>query len=310
MSRQSSRCPLSPSTCAGYLELEGHSVCILLFTKHEFACRQLRLTNVDQRQMSLHVEKFTLRSARYRDSGPDLDCETDASQGDDTLSGASALGSGLSHEQGSAIIVQEVDTKMKQLSLLSTDGRPSDEKKIFGMDMVVLGARLSGAGRCPQPCLCRCHSTRPSAVRYPSWIGTIIGSLSVTYDQRLLFGGNSECTELGCKGRKRSSATFEYQLPAWLCARFVSFQVYIDSFRVLRSSLRIARVLPLNDITILSIIMHDTEVVKGSMRVYGHLFPDDRDTEGYDIMLVGTYTRLSTSIRYLIQLTKDSFSRQ
>lgn len=68
--------------------------------------------------------------------------------------------------------------------------------------------------------------------------------------------------------------------------------------------------LPLNDITILSIIMHDTEVVKGSMRVYGHLFPDDRDTEGYDIMLVGTYTRLSTSIRYLIQLTKDSFSRQ
>lgn len=214
MSRQSSRCPLSPSTCAGYLEPEGHSVCILLFTKHEFACRQLRLTNVDQRQMSLHVEKFTLRSARYRDSGPDLDCETDASQGDDTLSGASDLGSGLSHEQDSAIIVQEVDTKMKQLSLLSTDGRPSDEKKIVGIDMVVLGARLSGAGRCPQPCLCRCHSTRPSAVRYPSWIGTIIGSLSVTYDQRLLFGGNSECTELGCKGRKRSSATFEYQLPA------------------------------------------------------------------------------------------------
>ncbi|KAL3297229.1 Pfs domain-containing protein [Colletotrichum asianum] len=234
-------------------------------------------------QMSLHIERFTLRSATHHDLGSASDVGTDALKGDDALSSASTFGNGFRNQEDYAIPGQ-VQTRMRQLSLLPADGRPSDQKKIVGMDMVILEARFPGAGRCPQPCRCRCHSSRPSAVRYPSWIGTLIGSLSVTYDQRLLLGGHSECTELGCKGNRRSSATFGYQLPAWLCARFVSFQVYTDSFREVRSSLRSVRVVPNNDQTLLAIELHDKEAVWGSMLAYGRLLPDDRDAVGNNIM--------------------------
>lgn len=160
------------------------------------------------------------------------------------------------------------------------------------MDMVILKARLSGAGRCPQQCQCRCHSSRPLAVRYPGWIGTLIGSLSVTYDKRLLHRGSNDCTELNCKGNRRSSATFGFQLPTWLCAQFVSYQVYMDSFRDLRSSLRSVRVLPTNYSTVLAIEMHRREAVKGSMLAYGYLFPDDRIHLGRDVMTVSACTEI------------------
>lgn len=258
--------------------------------------------------MSLHIERFTLRSASYHDSGSASDFETDASKGDDALSIASTFRNGFRNEEDYAISGQ-VETKMRQISLLSADGRPSDEKKIVGMDTVVFEARFSSAGGCPQPCRCRCHSSRPSAVRYPNWIGTLIGSLSVTYDQHLLLGGNSECTDLGCKGTKRSSATFGYQLPAWLCAKFISFQVYTDSFRELRSSLRSVRVVPNNDDTLLAIELHDQEAVRGSMLAYGRLLPDDRTPDGQHIIMVSTCIETELSFCNLTLLTQGSSLR-
>ncbi|KAF4476891.1 Ankyrin repeat and protein kinase domain-containing protein 1 [Colletotrichum fructicola Nara gc5] len=138
-------------------------------------------------QMSLHIERLTLRSASHHDLGSASDSETDASEGDDALSSASTCGNGFRNEEDCAI-------------------------------------------------------------------------------------------------------------PG---------QVYMDSFRELRSSLRSVRVVPNNDETLLAIELHNKEAVWGSMLAYGRLLPDDRDAVGNNIMSSAILRATEETLEFLMELWSE-----
>ncbi|KAF5484902.1 hypothetical protein CGCS363_v014902 [Colletotrichum siamense] len=110
------------------------------------AALQLALATLNLKstvQMSLYVERFALRPASHHDSESATDIETDVSQEIFNFPTASASESKSNDDKHHILPRQEVEREAGPLSLLFTNGRPSDEKKLVGMDMVVFRARLS-----------------------------------------------------------------------------------------------------------------------------------------------------------------------
>nr|XP_036577256.1 PFS domain-containing protein [Colletotrichum truncatum]KAF6784195.1 PFS domain-containing protein [Colletotrichum truncatum] len=180
-------------------------------------------------------------------------------------------------------------------------------------DMVVFKAKLSAPGRCPQPCRCRCHSSRPSTFSSVGWARNLVGHLFVAYDRKLTFGNNVECSEPLCKGNKRSVVTFKYQFPAWLCSRYLSAQASMDILTGLSASLRPVRVLPMNDGVIASIHYRGREAVQWRMQNGNLIFPDDRQCDGKTALEWAIRGGTADALEFLIefwveQLRKDSYN--
>ncbi len=72
--------------------------------------------------------------------------------------------------------------------------------------------------RCSRYCKCQCHRT--TAVRAPSWMKSVTGSLVVQYSGGLWFRTGS-CNKLVCQREPKSVFQVGYSFPAWFLSRAV-----------------------------------------------------------------------------------------
>lgn len=77
---------------------------------------------------------------------------------------------------------------------------------------------------CPQSCSCHCHLS--CAVRTPTWLQPVLGSVLLSYNCIPLFGGTSPCNQADCV-RASSRVDLTYYFPARVLKRALCFSVEV-----------------------------------------------------------------------------------
>ncbi|KAK1713886.1 ankyrin repeat-containing domain protein [Colletotrichum lupini] len=163
--------------------------------------------------------------------------------------------------------------------------------------------------RCPVPCCCRCHVSKPVSYTLTRWARNLVGNLNVNFNRQLSFHNSAKCTEASCKSRTGTSITAEYQFPIWLCSRAVQMQTLVSATTGLRVSLRPVRILPFGSnfwlATDSDYSLSSTVTVQQWMLHFGNVFPGDTDPNGVTALewVIG---QGSTDIfLYLFQIWED-----
>ncbi|KAK1722764.1 ankyrin repeat-containing domain protein [Colletotrichum acutatum] len=163
--------------------------------------------------------------------------------------------------------------------------------------------------RCPIPCCCRCHASKPVSYTPTRWARSLVGSLNLSFNRQLTFQNNTKCTEDSCKNRAGTSIIVEYQFPLWLCSRAVQMQTLVGVTTGLRVSLRPARVLPFSS-SFWRLIDSDCSesskvTVQQWMLHHGNVFPGDASPNGVTALewVIGQGT--TDVFLYLFQIWED-----
>jgi len=91
--------------------------------------------------------------------------------------------------------------------------------------MACVGAIVTRPGGCDTTCGCQCHWA--SQLQYPSWVTSILGSLSIGYSGISILSSRA-CTEKACV-RGVSTLRLTYYFPSWFFCRMISLTSRWDS---------------------------------------------------------------------------------
>lgn len=129
------------------------------------------------------------------------------------------------------------------------------------------------SGTCGLTCRCRCHRNQRE-FNSGTWAKSLLGSWLVRYE----FSGSA------CKGRcgSNTGVKLEYQLPRWLWAGIVSFEVCQGP--KLDLSLRPCRVLSHNDV--IFYIIRNPRKLQEHLNEGHNYFPDDSSDIGFSLLEV------------------------
>ena len=129
------------------------------------------------------------------------------------------------------------------------------------------------SARCT-PCNCNCHA--PTAVRTPQWLGSVFGSLLVSYSKT-----SSEpcraCSRQSCKNDNNNDFHGRYYFPPWLLHRMFSVQYTWSTLGNCNFALRTPRAVSSRS-TVFTLAQHGN--IKGMQRLF-----DDKKASPYDISI-------------------------
>lgn len=183
--------------------------------------------------------------------------------------------------------IQNITQQLGQLTVSKFSDGPHTSRPSLETEMIVFRGKLSIASGCPCPCWCRCHVTKSTFFEPAGWARNLLGSFSITYNQRAIFGRAVECSQTNCKGNQKTSTIFDFKFPAWFFSRYISFRASMNTSTGWRISLRPVRVLS-DSAPIWHILQMRTRTeVQEYMLRHGPLFPDDyHHSGGYGLLEV------------------------
>ncbi|KAK1487582.1 pfs domain-containing protein [Colletotrichum tamarilloi] len=166
--------------------------------------------------------------------------------------------------------------------------------------------------RCPVPCCCRCHVSKPVSYTPTRWARNLVGNLNVNFNRQLGFHNSAKCTEASCKNKSGASMTVAYQFPVWLCSRAVQLQTLVGATTGLRVSLRPARILPFGSnfwaATDSEYALSSRETVQQWMLHYGNVFPGDTNPDGMTVLESVIGQGSTDVLLYLFQIWEDQIT--
>ncbi|WQF86736.1 Putative ankyrin repeat-containing domain superfamily [Colletotrichum destructivum] len=210
--------------------------------------------------------------------------------------------------------ISHLTTAVEQLVL--SDSRPRTASKAHpkSSDIVVINTSLSTFERCPRPCCCRCHGSRPASFKSADWARNLIGSFSASCDQRFVFRNDARCNSILCKASGKVSVNFSYRFPAWLCSRLIHLQASSNAVTGFSVSLRPIRLLPLDAIFWTCARNWSRVELTQLMQFEGVIYPGDSDNDGDTAISYVINYGSTDAVAYFAelwadQLQSDSFDR-
>ncbi|KAK1671657.1 hypothetical protein BDP55DRAFT_289458 [Colletotrichum godetiae] len=163
--------------------------------------------------------------------------------------------------------------------------------------------------RCPIPCCCRCHASKPVSYNPTRWASSLVGSLNLSFNRQLTFRNSTTCNEGSCRNKAGTSMTVDYQSPSWLCSRAVQMQTLVGVTTGLRVSLRPVRIMSFAstfwNCTYDGSPSSSRETVQQWILHNGKVFPGDADPRGMTVLEWVISNGSTEVVLYLFQIWED-----